>query len=447
MKKHLILFFALLQTTVIFAQRPMAVIWENSTTWRFIDTEGRDLFKTAADWGIESPTMCYANGFFCVSKPNLEGQQSDILLNEKGEIAWNPNFDFNVKIMTPPDELGYLLVENRKNHKCFITNFDHKILSPMEAGLEYLGKGVVVYPDWQAKTEVNLLFNIISQRIIRRLSGITVLQASEDRIAVMEEDEDGEKVGFIDFEGNYIIPIKYESLGDILELKYENKRVYLTKKETVYGFNTVGKATFSMRGDNDVLMAGHGFAKVGLESGGMLMYDLNGSPLHAMPFDDIGDVNAAGCFYFKRGKNMGIMNIRGDILLESDKYVSGENSEMHIFLKNSSGIFDVFDKNGAKVNQIEAEWIGKPEFGKVIFANKTQQKGVLKDDGTPILPAILGGELILGENYFVNVIAVNSRTKKYVFYNDNGQKVLDDAEKRFNTQLIVPILNQEQFIK
>ncbi len=446
MKKILILFFTGLQMS-LFAQRPMAVVWENGKTWHFINTEGRDMFPPIKDLTLEHPESCYSNGLFCISKPNLEGQQSDILLNEKGKIAWNPSFDFNVKIMTPPDELGYILVENRKNHKCFVTNFNNQILSPVEAGLEYLGKGVVVYPDWQAKTEVNVLFNIINQQIIRRLSGISVLQANEDRIAVMEEDEDGEKVGFLDFEGNYIIPIKYESLGDILKLKYENWRVYLAKGETVYGFNTMGKATFSMRGDNDVLMAGYGFVKVGLESGGMLMYHLNGSPLHAMPFDDIGDVNAAGCFYFKRRKSMGIMNIRGDILIESEKYVSGENSEMHIFLKKPDGIFDVFDKNGANLNQIEADWIGKSEFGKVVFGNKKQQKGILKDDGTQILPAILGGELILGEGYFTNVIAVNQRTKKHVFYDDNGQKVLDDVEKKFNTQLIFPILNQEQFIK
>ncbi len=438
--------------------KPVAMVRADGV-WHVLDSEGREMWEPHGAT-FQAPRG-YLDGYFCAMQlsgvkniENVELIYATVLMNHKGEVVFEPEFDFRTNILTPPDVFGLMLMENYDTGERFVADMKSTIRSPMSEDVVYLGNGLVAYvPKKEGQTEEEVVGGTVSTFIIEDLQqnrklgsfeATSVAEMSEGMIRFFNAEN---LCGFVNTSGKVIIPPLYsENNFDNVEQipKFLNGICYLSNSDSIFCYQNKGTLLWSLP-KGMVEPMGINRVRILPEDGGtMVMNDVGSIIKPEIAFDEVTDVNNEGMFAYRKNEEIGIMNVNGSLLLRSNNYAAIAISETHVLLTDTSGNIDFFDKNGFKNQTLKARNVSQKGYGKIEMEDENGKRGIFHADGRPILPFGVEGELMLADGYILQVISVDDKSK-YVFYNDNGRMILDDPMTKLNGDWIITIEKRPVF--
>lgn len=420
----------------IWGQKPMLMA-QQKDQWHVVNNQGKTM-NLNGFVPTEPISTCFQKGFYRVKRSGLT-ENRECLLDQSGRVVFESPFDFEIQILTPPDEFGLFSVRRPHEGKRFVCDLNGQIRSPEMPILHYLGKGVATYPTPdEGKKQYFILFDVINQKIIRKVEAASIEDMSEDRIPFYLETDDDELVGFLDLEGREIIPPRYEP-GD--DDHFEDGITHLERNEKTYVFNRSGMILYE--GNEFLDVAGHGFFTVEGDAG-VFLYNNSGAIVNTFGLMSCSDVSQNGLFFFVDGQlSGGLMNVNGNVLVRGTQYERGTVSDTHGFLFNkNNGSMEVFDANGDLVSGFNANWIGNPKFGKLLFQTKSGEQGVVSSDGKILLAAQSSKLITFYDGFFI----VREGNLKFRAFNDNGQVILEDLLVKSPTELIYFLQTKNVFV-
>ncbi|MFM2269601.1 MAG: hypothetical protein RL757_3042 [Bacteroidota bacterium] len=459
-KQFFLSIFAIFITNIAIAQlvKPVAMVRAEGV-WHVFDSEGREMWE-AHGATFQAPRG-YLDGYFCAMQlsgvkniENVELIYATVLMNHKGEVVFEPKFDFRTNILTPPDVFGLMLMENYETGERFISDMKSTRRSPMCELIVYLGNGLVAYvPKKEGQTEEEaaaenmrtfVIEDLQQNRKLGSFEATTVAEMSEGMIRFFNAEN---LCGFVNTGGKVIIPPLYsEQNFDNAEQipKFLNGICYLSNADSVFCYQNKGALLWSLPKEM-VASMGENHVRILPEEGGTMVMDKTGNIIKPeIAFDEVTDVNNEGLFGYRKDMETGIMNVNGTVLFRSNDYAAIAVSETHVLLTDTSGNIDFFDKNGFKNRTLKARNVTQKGYGKIEMEDENGKLGIFHADGRPILPFGLEGELVLADGYILHVVSADGKSK-HIFYNDNGRMILDDPMTKLNGDWIITIEKRPVF--
>ena len=419
-------------------------------SWQVYDTDGKLCWKTASET-LKNPRG-YANGLFCASlykanAPTSSPNYRQFLWNDKGEIAWSPKFaDMDYNIITPPDALGFLLLENRETGARFIGDRNGKIVFSEKEGLKYLGNGIIATalpPDPERfDNQYFTFYNLTTKKVLFETFAYFVHDLKEGIICVETKQAENDPFmvkTYLNLKGETLIPPQYfEAINEDEAPFFKDGLIFLKNRTGIFVFNKLGKKLFD-KPVFDAKMMGKTLIKVQeIENNYFQIFKTDGSSLNEESYDEVSDVNENGIFYVKKEGRFHLMNTEGKTIKADLDYAQAFASKTHIFLTKMPSNYDVLDKNGVKAGNFKADTLTNAPFGLTIF-DLNKQKGVLNSEGKLVLKPANLDEIDVQQDYILTRVKKTNDDMNFSFYSKEGKLLLEDIMTKLKSPWIVPI--------
>ena len=458
MKSIFYLLISIIFPLSVFAQKaikPM-VLLRVEGAWLAYNTEGKLCWE-------DEPLLFhnprgYVNGLLCGSElqgiTDLTAIYHQCLYDVKGAIAWSPNLDtLRYNIITPPDDLGFALLENTNTNERFICNKSGKIVSSADPTLQYLGNGIIITalpPDPERfDNQFFTFYDLITKKVLFETFAYSVHHLKEGIVCteIKESQFDDLRVTtYLNLKGETIIPPQFfERIGDGETPFFKDGLIFLKDKNGTSVFDKMGKNILEKfvfkveRMSNSLIKVQEN------ENNYVQIFKTDGSNFSEESYDEISDVNENGIFYVKKEGKFHLMNTEGKIIKTSLDYKQAFTSKTHVFMRKTASNYDIFDKKGLKTGNFKADTLINMPYGLTVFI-LSNQKGIINSEGKIVLKPANIDEITVQEDYILTTVKKENDSVNFSFYSKAGKLLLDDIMTKLKSDWIIPIEPREFYI-